>query len=224
MNLSINKEDFFKYTLKQVNNLFPDRNLIRLNDIRSQFEKALERVDFCFQRVAHERYNKDNQTFLNHLYSDHYLIFIWFLANTIWKDKGNNSFASKFYYLNKSLHGFDCMYDTSLPDIFLIFHGVGTMLGKAKYEDFFVALHGCTIGSHKGKYPLLGKGVFLGANSSIIGDCKIGDRVSVSANSTIFQMDVMKDSKVYVDVKMGVLMIKPSVEPYSQQFFKVKIK
>ena len=95
--------------------------------------------------------------------------------------------ANKLYCLNKVLHGLDCMYDTQLPDIFLLFHSSGTMLGKAKYSDFFIALHGCTIGSHKGRYPILGKGVSITANSSVIGDCYIGNRCTISTRTTIFQ-------------------------------------
>jgi serine O-acetyltransferase len=224
MNLSIKKVDFLEFTSKQINNLFPDNCLIHPKNFKNQFDHAIDRVDFCFKRVAFERYNSNGQTYLNHLYSDQYLIYLWFLANTVWEESGNEILASKLYYLNKTLHGFDCMYDTNLPDIFLIFHGVGTMLGKAKYDDFFVALQGCTIGSQKGKYPVLGKGVALTANSSIIGDCEIGSRVSVSANSSLFQTNVPCDSVVYSDSKTGEIKIKPTKESYSQQFFNVDLK
>jgi serine O-acetyltransferase len=224
MQLSLTSSDFRLYTCKQLNTFYPDSNSIAEKDLEPFFGIAIDRIDACFKNVAYNRYNKNNQTFLNHLYIDHYLMFVWFLANTIWKEEGDTAISTKLYYLNKTLHSFDCMYDTALPNIFLVFHGgTGTLLGKAQYDDFFVALHGCTVGSHKGKYPKIGKGVALTAHSSIIGDCSIGDRVSISSNTSIFQKDIPADSVAFIDRENGKLTIKPSKTPYSQQFFNVTI-
>ena len=128
------------------------------------------------------------------------------------------------YYLNKSLHGFDCSYSTKLPDIFLIFHGVGTVLGKASYSDYFVSLQGCTIGSHRGAYPVLGKGVALAAGSSVIGACELGSGVSVSANTHVYNLDVNANKVVYYDYHAGNLVTKKSVNSYAQDFFNIDIK
>ncbi len=219
MELSLSKKDFTSYLCSQLNHFFPDKNLIHPDSIQNYCDTALDRVDFCFKHVAFERYNNKKNTILNHLYADQYLVFLWFLSNTIYKEIGNNPISNKLYYLNKALHGFDCMYDTALPDIFLIFHGVGTMLGKAHYSDYFVSLQGCTVGSQKGSYPQFGKGVALTAHSAIIGACRIGDRVSVSAYTTVFETNVENDSVVYRDNDSGKTIIKSSKSTYAQQFF-----
>ena len=115
------------------------------------------------------------------------------------------------------------MYNTALPDIFLIFHGAGTVLGKASYSNYFVALHGCTIGSHKGKYPILGTGVALTAHSAIIGDCTIGNNVSVSVYTSIFQINIVENSSVFINKESGKIEIQRASEPYAQQFFNVNL-
>ena len=150
-------------------------------------------------------------------------MFVWYLANQVYKKYGKNSVSDKLYYLNKSLNGLDCMYDTKMPDIFLLFHSVGTMLGKATYADFFVALQGCTVGSQKGNYPIMGKGVSLTAHSSIIGNCTIGDRVSMSSYTSIFEKNIESDNIVFKN-EDGKLQIKPSNTSYAQLFFNVDLK
>lgn len=223
MILSLTTDKLKSYTSSQLNYFFPDEFVVDLNLCSDAFDLALQRLEFCFNQVIHTRYHQEGQSLFNHLYSDHYVMFIWFLSNSIWKETNNINLASKLYYLNKNLHGFDCMYDTKLPHVFLIFHGVGTMLGKAEYNDYFVAFQGCTVGSHVGKYPKIGKGVSLTAHSSLIGDCVIGDRVSVSAYTSIFQKNIASDITVYRN-DMGSVIMKPTQQCYAQQFFNVNLK
>lgn len=221
MILSLQEDILRTYVSKQVNNLFPDNSAV---DIEIEMIRgALKRIDHCFSHVTLKHYFNGKETIFNHLYSDQYVMFVWYLANEIYKKYGRNTVSDKLYYLNKSVNGIDCMYDTKLPDIFLIFHGVGTMLGKASYSDFFVTLHGCTIGSQKGDYPVMGKGVSLTAHASIIGKCTIGDRVSISAYSSIFNKDLESDRVVFKD-DSGLTQIKQSNNCYAQQFFNVDLK
>jgi len=223
MNLSLKREHFIQYVSSQLNNIFPDGNTVNLNEYSSEFDLTIDRLDFCYKKVSYQHYFDGSQTYLNHLHSDQYLMFIWFLSNTIYSKTNDISLANKLYYLNKSLHGFDCLFNTALPNIFLIFHGVGTMLGKASYSDYFVALQGCTIGSQKSSYPIMGKGVSLAAGSSIIGNCDIGDRVSVSANSHLFNVNVESNHVSYYDNLKGGNVVKKSKTPYAQNFFNINL-
>ena len=224
MNLSLDTASFRDYTSRQLNYFFPDGKTVRLEDHSAAFDLAIDRLDNCFQKVAYQRYNKDGATILNHLYADQYLMYVWFLSNTIWKETQDLSLANKLYYLNKSLHAFDCMYDTKLPDIFLVFHGAGTMLGKAHYSDYFVVLQGCTVGSQKGNYPFIDKGVGLTAHSSIIGNCHIGKRTSVSSYTSVFEKNIPEDSVVFKNHDTGITQVKPGKNCYAQQFFNVDLK
>ncbi len=211
MQLSISINNLKHYISKQLNNFFPDNDIVKPSDFDRYIEFAIEKIEYCFARVKFARYRENNQTIFNHLYSDHYVVFIWFLSNSIWKNTSNKVLASKLYYLNKALHGFDCLYDTELPDIFLVFHGMGTMLGKAKYSDFFIAMQGCTVGTNDNiHYPVFGKGVALTAHTSVIGKCNIGEIVTISANTSIFKRDIPKKSLVYRNSENGMLIIKES--------------
>ncbi|MGC4104641.1 LbetaH domain-containing protein [Ferruginibacter sp.] len=220
---SLNIQELADYTSRQLNHFFPDNNTVDLNQYRQPLELALNRLEHCYQHCTLKHYNNGENTFFNHLYSDHYVMYLWYLANSIWKEKGDKNTCNKLYYLNKSLNGLDCMYDTALPEIFLLFHSVGTMLGKASYNDFFIALHGCTVGSHNGIYPVFGKGVSLTANSSVIGNCQIGDRVSVGVRTCVFNSDIENDHTVYLDKKNGSMNIRAAGANYAQQFFNVNL-
>jgi serine O-acetyltransferase len=224
MKLSIAKNELCSYYSNQLNNFFPDTFSVSAEDIGKIIDVSLDRLHYCFKHVAFSRYNTEEGTLYNHLYADHNIILNWFLANAAYKLKENPNLASKLYYLNKVMHSFDCMYDTALPDIFLIFHGAGTMLGKAIYRDFFVSLQGCTVGSHKGAYPNFGIGVSLTANSSVIGNCQIGSRVSISTRTSVFSKNIDADSSIYMNWDNGKLEIKPANECYAQQFFNVNLK
>jgi serine O-acetyltransferase len=224
MNLSISRLELCTYFTSQLNNFFPDSNPIKASDLSSIIDTAIDRLDFCFRHASFSRYNKNGESIYNHLYADHNIVFTWLLSNTAYKISANENLATKLYYLNKTLHSFDCMYDTGLPDIFLIFHGSGTMLGKAEYKNFFVALQGCTVGSHKGLYPRFGTGVALAANCSVVGDCTLGNRTSVSTRTLVFLKDIPPDSSVYVNQDSGKVEVKLSKECYAQQFFNIDLK
>lgn len=223
MKTSLTVEDLIDYTSRQLNCFFPDKNIVDLSLFKSSVLKALDRLEFCFNKVVLKHYYNGEHAIFNHLYSDHYVMYLWYLSNTIWMDTQNKSICDKLYYLNKSLNGLDCMYDTKLPDVFLVFHGVGTMLGKAAYDDYFVVLQGCTIGMNKGKYPVMGKGVALTAHSSIIGDCRIGNLVTLSSNTSIIDLDINSNEIVFRN-NDGSIITKPSTNSYAQSFFNVVIE
>jgi serine O-acetyltransferase len=224
MNQSLSVDELSIYVSKQLNSFFPDNEYVDLIQEKEIVIKALERVEFCFKHVTLKHYFNNNEVNFNHLYSDHYVMFIWFLSNSVYKFKGKCNLANKLYYLNKILHGLDCMFDTEMPNIFLLFHSSGTMLGKAKYDDYFIALQGCTVGSQKGYYPVFGKGVSLTANSSVIGKCNIGNRCSISTRTIIYQKDLHEDNVAFINFESGKLEIKKSETCYAQNFFNVDLK
>lgn len=221
---SLSKVELCNYVSAQLNNIFPDGNIVDFSNEMEIIEEAEKKLEFCFKHVALKHYFNGTEVMFNHLFSDHYVMFLWYLSNSVYIHKGKCNLANKLYYLNKALHGLDCMYDTQMPPIFLLFHSSGTMLGKAAYADYFVALQGCTVGSQKGKYPIFGKGVSLTANSSVIGDCIIGNRCTISTRTTIFEKNITDDNTAFVNFETGILNVKPSKECYAQQFFNVDLK
>lgn len=107
------------------------------------------------------------------------------------------NFAEKIYYLNKILHSIDLFYEVELPSIFFFDHPLGSVMGRAKYSDYFSFLQGCTVGNNKGKYPIIGRNVSMLSNSKILGDCHIGNNVILSANSYVIDTDIPDNSIVF---------------------------
>lgn len=222
MQTSLDPTELVAYLCAQINHFFPDGKAIQSAVIEKAVDTGLQRTDYCFAHSALPHYCTEGESIFNHLHSDQYAAFLWFVANSLWQAEGHTAVVDKLYYLNKSLHGLDCMYDTQLPDIFFLQHCVGTVLGKATYANFFVASQGCTIGSHNGNYPMLGMGVALAAHSSVIGGCTIGERVSIGSMTGVFQHDVPADTAVYRN-RDGATIHRASKIPYAQRFFSIDL-
>lgn len=224
MNLSLKYDEFKDYVLKQMDHFFPDKQELNRQDFDKAFTIAIDRTQFCFKHINIKAYcDDDGNTSLNHLHANQYAMFLWFLSNTVWLQLQNEQVANKLYCLNRTLNSFSCSYEAKLPNIFLLLHIVGTVLGKAEYSDFFIAAHGCSVGAHHGIYPKIGQGVAMLPHSSIIGACSIGDRVSLGVNTTIYEQDIPNNTTVYIDRNTGQLCSKPARIPWAQQLFNVKI-
>lgn len=55
----------------------------------------------------------------------------------------------------------------------------------------------CTVGNNRGIYPYIGQNVYMCANSSIIGNCHIGNNVIIGANSGVKDEDIPDDCMVF---------------------------
>lgn len=221
--LSLSENELTNYIKNQLNQFFPDNQHVDEKLFKRSLDNALERSEYCFRHVAIRAFNNDGTTFFSHLHADQYTLFLWFLSNSVWREFEDDKLASKIFYLNKVLNGVTCMYDAQLPNIFLILHGNGVVLGKASYSDFFVCHHGCTVGAVYGVYPRLGKGVAMAPQSTIVGNCIIGDHVTIGTNSLLRNKEVSNHSTCYNDCDTGVAVVKPSKKFWAQSFFNVPI-
>lgn len=195
MNTSIDKKMLSKYIATQLNNFFPDNLLVQPEDISKYICDAFGRVEYCFKHINRPYYNNGDLKF-DYLHGDHYAMFLYFLSNTVWRVDKNENLASKIFLLNKALHGLDAFYSIELPEIFLFIHPIGTILGKAKYENYFAVYQGCTIGATEdNKYPSFSEGLIMYSNSSVIGNCNIGKDVVFSANSSLISTKI-EDNKL----------------------------
>ncbi len=212
------------YVLRQLDHFFPDNKTPGNDELFSRaFDRALERTEYCFKHVALTAYNRGDTTFFSHLHADQYTVFLWFLSNSVWKAFEDEDIASKIFCLNKLLNGVMCMYDAKMPDIFLILHGSGTVLGKAAYSDFFVCCHGCTVGAAHGVYPVFKKGVALAPQSTVVGNCTIGQCSTVGTNALIRNRDLEENHLFYCDVDTGRPMTKFVQNCWAQSFYNVPI-
>ena len=186
MKLSLNKTDLLKFVVKQVNNIIPDLNPLKSGEIEKAFDVALDRLEYCLSKIKSKYYFENGNSVFNHLNSDHYCIFLYYLSNSIYKENNNEEVATKFFLLNKFLSGIDAFYSVELPDVFMVVHPVGTVLGKAKYKNYFIAYQNVTVGAtDEGIYPEFGEGVILYSKTSVIGKSKVGSNVIFGSNSFI---------------------------------------
>jgi serine O-acetyltransferase len=189
-NGSTGKRDLVEYVDKQLCALFPDRNKPRMA-LKRNIDEAMDRTLYSLSHVrllSHQHFN--------HLHSDVYAQFLYFLSNTIWTNDEDSIAASKLFYLNKALHGINCMYTTQLPDVFLLVHCVGSVLGNAVYSNFFVCCQNVTVGTDRQKQPHISEGVYMGPGSSIIGDSHVGPLTILSVNATIINQTTTGNSVV----------------------------
>lgn len=204
MHLTLQAPQLCEYVAKQLNTFFPDGDTVHAEDLVPSMPRALERLEYCFKHIALKHYCDNGVSQFNHLFADQYLVFLWFLANQTWQDGGRPSLLNKLYLLNKALHAFDCLYNTGLPEIFMVVHGVGTVLGKGQYANFFVVHQNCTVGTNGGIYPKTGLGLGMGTGATLIGDCTLGDFVTLGARADVLGVNIPSHSVVFRN-KSGVL-------------------
>ena len=69
---------------------------------------------------------------------------------------------------------------------FVLLHPVGVVINSKVRGGQNVALEsGVVIGDEKGRSPVLGSNVFVGAGAKIIGGIEIGDNVNIGANAVV---------------------------------------
>ncbi len=217
MDLSLGVDNLREYVGTQLNVFFPDKKAVSI-EIKA-LQGALYRLEHCFSKIRFYQDVDTNQVFFNHLYSDQYLVFLWFLSSQIWLEKKNVSLCAKIYYLNKTLHAFDCMYSNNLPSIFYIAHGIGIVLGKASYSDYLYVCKGATVGASRGgAYPTLKERVSLGADSTVIGDLTLEYESTVGAGVCLFNQGV-KAGMAAIRGANGELIYIPQRPPLSEYIF-----
>lgn len=174
--------------------------------IERNVEDAIKRTLCCFSHIKNKYYTKDD---INLLHSGQSMIFLYYLANTIFRNeiKGSRSdeedlpvarsVCDKIYLLNKMQSCCEIYYEVEMPDYFFADHPLGSVIGRASIENGFTFSQGCTVGNNNNVYPVLGKNVRMFSNSKIIGNSHIGNNVLVGANCFIKDCDIPDNVMVF---------------------------
>jgi serine O-acetyltransferase len=193
--LSLSRTDLVAYVRKQFENLFPDT--AHLADLPRLVDLALNRVEHCFSQIRLKGYFGDGRPRFSHGHSDQYAIFLYYLANSTFREKPGHPIAEKAYALNKALHALDAYYEVQLPEIFAVQHPVGTVLGRASYSDYFFCYHNCTVGANlDNDYPTFASGVVMYGGSRVIGRTSLGHNTFVSTGAIIIDGGVVESDSV----------------------------
>lgn len=205
MILEIPKEDIVQQLLRQLQAHF----LLSADEeaaIGKYVDKVLARCENNFLSSNNKYFTRImggvKTAYFNPYHSVQYMIFLYYLSHEMYVNGESTTLCDKVYYLNKVLNGVDLFYAINLPDIFHAEHPLGSVMGRAKYGNHFFFYQGCTVGGTAGKdgkpvYPELGENVWLFANSSILGRCKVGDNVKIGAGALVKNEDIPSDCIVF---------------------------
>lgn len=201
MIFEIPQDEILKLTLRQIDHMFvvtpADRILIE-----THFNGVIERCNRCFEKSPNKYYKRNDEVYFNPFHSGQYMTYLYFLANSIYRNEGANTTCDKLYYLNKTLNGIDLFYAVELPAFFVAEHPIGTVIGRAKFGDGFYFMQNCTVGGVERAglpelYPVLGNYVAIYAGASIIGDCQIGDNVNIAAGALVKNQNIPDNVNVF---------------------------
>lgn len=198
MKTSISKEEILIQLIRQLESFFllSEGEKMMLFDV---FENVLSRCRSAFEGDG--KYMGEIPQFSPY-HSVKYMIFLYVYSNELFKVYGRVVLCDKVYYLNKIMNSVDIFYEVEMPLKWFAEHPVGSVMGRAKYGENFFFYQGCTVGGFHKKdatidYPIIGNNVRMFANSSIIGNCIIGDNVKVGAGVIIKNQNVPSNSVVF---------------------------
>lgn len=188
---SLKNEELAAYITNQLNHFFPDNQPVSENEVLKAIKISEERIFYCFKNINKKYFHEGGITHFNHLISDQYCMYLYMLANFYYRETKEEHLPTKLYYLNKTLHSVDIFFTTFLPDIFLLVHPIGTIIGRATFSDYFVAYQGCTVGClNEEIFPTFEGKTIMYANSSVLGASVIGDNVCFAANTTVINENI----------------------------------
>ncbi|OIN53769.1 hypothetical protein BFL40_08525 [Pseudomonas costantinii] len=216
MNLTnFSRRELINYTAGQLSAFFPDEKNAPIKKVLEQhIDEALSRLRVCVNAVK----TWERDTF-NYLHSSQYCTYLYFLANTIWRNTQEIDIATKLFLLNKTLNGIDMFYEIKMPDIFFIGHSTGIVLAKADYSNYFVIYQNSTVGKNHGIAPTLGEGVIMYPNSAIIGRSAISPRSIIAQGVSVVNNDTPGNCIAFSGIG-GTLVCKPQKRNIIEDFFR----
>lgn len=181
----------------QCNHFFPDSDDASADLLMPAVEGALPRLEHCFAAIDNKYFFDGEAAVFSHLHGDQYAMWLYFLANELYRQGGPASQCSKLFLLNKALHGCDIYYEVALPSIFLLVHPLGTVLGRGEYSDYFVSYQRVGVGSNHDVYPRFGRHVTLRPGAAVLGACTIGEMCQIATESLVLDRD-LPDNSLYI--------------------------
>lgn len=209
-------ESLAVYTCAQVAALVPDGKADTLLPLIKRHQaEALARVERCIGAVRMWQPGR-----FNYLHSSQYCQYLYYLANTIWRNEGDAKACTRLFLLNKALNGIDMFYEIELPEVFFIGHSVGIVLAKATYGNYLVLYQNSTVGKNHGAAPVIGDGVVMYPNTAIIGRSHVGSGSVIAQGVSVINRDTPGNCLVYAG-NAGDLVCKPAREPAAQEYFRI---
>ena len=121
--------------------------------IHATLDLALARTEKCFSPNKSKYFRRNGDLYFNPYHSAQYCVFLYYFANTLWRNGGAGYLCDKLYLLNKLLNALDLFYPVEMPEVFFTEHPVGSVLGRASYGSYFSFSQGCTGREQSGHLP-----------------------------------------------------------------------
>lgn len=189
--LRMNRDRLLLYVAQQLHHTLPD-DFDPKAEIEAHLDEALNRLQGCINAVRPWRENQ-----FDPLHSTQYCSFLYFLANTIWRNTRSTETPVRLFLLNKALNGIDLFYEIDMPPVFFIGHSVGIVFAKATYGNYLVVYQNSTVGKNHGVAPVLGEGVVMYPNTAIIGRCEVGAGTVLSQGVSLVNTSTPGHCTVY---------------------------
>ncbi|HEX3700932.1 MAG TPA: hypothetical protein VHV27_09695 [Phenylobacterium sp.] len=184
--------------------------------VLAHIDEALERMHRCVNACAPWRPDE-----FNVLQSSQHTIFLYFLANTIWRRSGDAAAATRLFLMNKAFNGIDLFYEIAMPEVFYIGHSLGIVLAKATYGNFLVLYQNSTVGRHKDQIPVIGERVVLYPNTAVVGRAVVEDDCVVSQSTSVINKRVPKGSIAFAGDQPGELAFRPRPHDLLKEYFRL---
>ena len=186
--LAQSEDEIRKILIRQLSSLFSFDEPKESANLSEALSGALQDVHFCFLYCRNKYYSVNGQPSFNLFHSGQNSIFLYFISRRL-QLGGFTSLADRVYFLNKALNGVDLYHEIQMPRVFFLEHPIGSVIGRGKIGDGFVAFQGCTVGDNKGQYPTLEPEVIMFAGSMILGRAHIGRRTLLQAGTIVINQD-----------------------------------
>ena len=210
------RESLLAYTVAQCAAVVPDgREAAFRATADAHLDEALERLHRCINACAPWRPDE-----FNVLQSSQHAIYLYFLANTIWRRSGDTESPTRLFLMNKALNGIDLFYEIAMPQVFYIGHSVGIVLAKAIYGEFLVLYQNSTVGRHKDQIPVIGQRVVLYPNTAVIGRSVVEDDAVVSQGVSVVNKHVPKGAMAFAGPP-GELVFRPRPDDLLGEYFRL---
>ncbi len=176
--------------------------------------ESLERLHRCINACAPWR--KDE---FNALQSSQHCIFLYYLANTMYRRSGETAAATRLFLMNKALNGIDLFYEIAMPEVFYIGHSSGIVLAKATYGNYLVLYQNINVGRHIKDIPVIGDRVILYPKSSVVGASVVGNGSVLSQGVSVLGQTVPPGVIAFTGERGG-LSYKPAPQDLWAEYFR----
>ncbi|EDP62297.1 Serine acetyltransferase [alpha proteobacterium BAL199] len=184
-----NVEFLAEYISRQINNIIPDPDSVSKKSMAEVLIESRFDIEECFSHYS--KLVIVDQKLDNVLHTDRYAAILYMLSKNSNKIANNVKLATKLYCINKYLHSIDVHFTSELPRIFRLVHPVGTVIGRAKFSNYFTIYQGCTVGVVSERvFPVFHGPVTMYANTKVLGRSTVGSNVLISQGVTVIDTDI----------------------------------